>query len=83
MHHYFEGGWYPKEKLSREEAVRGFTLDAAYSGFMEASIGSLESGKRADFIVLDQNIFEIEASDIASVKVLQTWLDGELVYSYP
>jgi predicted amidohydrolase YtcJ len=78
-----EGGWYPAESLSREEAVRGFTLDAAYAAFMEKSVGSLESGKRADFIVLDQNIFEIEASDIASVKVLQTWLDGELVYSYP
>ena len=78
-----EGGWYPQEKLSREEAVRGFTLDAAYAGFMEKSVGSLESGKRADFIVLDQNIFEIEAAEIAAVKVLQTWLDGELVYSYP
>ena len=78
-----EGGWYPQENLGREEAVRGFTLDAAYAGFMEKRVGSLESGKRADFIVLDQDIFEIEASDIASVKVLQTWLDGELVYSYP
>ena len=77
------GGWYPKESLSREEAVRGFTLDAAYAGFMEKSVGSLESGKRADFIVLDQNIFEIEAAEIAAVRVLQTWLDGELVYSYP
>lgn len=77
------GGWYPAERLTREEAVRGFTLDAAYSGFMETSVGSLESGKRADFIVLDQNIFEVEASRIASIKVLQTWLDGELVYSYP
>jgi predicted amidohydrolase YtcJ len=77
------GGWYPREAMSREEAVRGYTLDAAYAGFMEKSVGSLESGKRADFIVLDQNIFEIEAARIATVKVLQTWLDGELVYSYP
>ena len=77
------GGWYPKEKLSREEAVRGFTLDAAYAGFMESNVGSLESGKRADFIVLDQDIFEIDAAEIAKVKVLQTWLNGELVYSYP
>jgi predicted amidohydrolase YtcJ len=77
------GGWYPKETLSREEAVRGFTLDAAFAGFMEKSVGSLESGKRADFIVLDQNIFEIDAAAIANIKVLQTWLDGELVYSNP
>ena len=77
------GGWYSDERLSREEAVRGFTLDAAYAAFMEKSVGSLESGKRADFIVLDQNVFEIEPSEIANIKVLQTWLDGELVYSYP
>lgn len=74
------GGWYPQENLSREEAVRGFTLDAAYSGFMEKSVGSLESGKRADFIVLDKNIFEIDASEIHTIKVTQTWLDGELVW---
>ena len=77
-----QGGWYPQEKMSREEAVRGFTLDAAYSGFMENSVGSLESGKRADFIILDKNIFAVEASEIADIRVLQTWLDGELVYSY-
>jgi len=77
-----EGGWYPQENMSREEAVRGFTLDAAYSGFMENSVGSLESGKRADFIVLDKNIFEVEAADIHTTKVLQTWLDGELVWEF-
>jgi len=77
-----EGGWYPKQNLSREEAVRGFTLDAAYSGFMEKSVGSLESGKRADFIVLDKNIFEVDVSDIHTTKVLQTWLDGELVWKF-
>jgi predicted amidohydrolase YtcJ len=78
-----EGGWYAEERLTREEAVRGFTLDAAFSGFMEDSVGSLEPGKRADFIILDRNIFAVEASDIAGTRVLQTLLDGELVYSYP
>ncbi len=76
-----KGGWHPQQKLSREEAVRGFTLDAAYAAFMEKSVGSLESGKRADFIVLDRDIFAIETADIAKTKVLQTWLDGELVYT--
>ena len=75
-----EGGWYPRENMSREEAVRGFTLDAAYAGFMEKSIGSLESGKRADFVVLDRNIFEVDASEIHTTNVLQTWLNGELVF---
>ena len=77
------GGWYPQEVLSREEAVRGFTMDAAYSGFMEDSVGSLEDGKRADFVVLDTNIFEAGLSDIPGTRVLQTWLDGEQVYSNP
>ncbi len=77
------GGWYPGQVLSREEAVRGFTLDAAYAGFMEDSVGSLEAGKRADFLVLDRDIFEVDTVEIPQVKVLQTWLDGELVYSRP
>jgi len=75
-----QGGWYSQQNLSRQEAVRGFTLDAAYAGFMENSVGSLESGKRADFIVLDRNIFEAETSKIHTTRVLQTWLDGELVF---
>ena len=76
-----EEGWYAEERLSREEAVRGFTLDAAYAAFMEDSIGSLEPGKRADFIVLEQNLFEVEADEIARTRVMETWLDGEPVYS--
>lgn len=75
-----EGGWHPGEKLSREEAVRGFTMDAAYAGFMEKMVGSLEPGKRADFIVLDRDIMQVDAAEIPSIKVLQTWLDGELVW---
>lgn len=75
-----QGGWYPHEKLSRREAVRGFTLDAAYAGFMEDSVGSLEPGKRADFIVLDRDVMQVDAAEIPSVRVLQTWLDGELVW---
>lgn len=74
------GGWYSSQVLSREEAVRGFTLDAAYAGFMEDSVGSLEAGKRADFLVLDKDIFEVDAKEIPGIKVLQTWLDGEVVY---
>ncbi|MBE9549725.1 MAG: amidohydrolase [Proteobacteria bacterium] len=73
-------GWYPEQILTREEAVRGFTLDAAYAGFMENMVGSLEPGKRADFIVLDRDLMKVDVAEIPSTRVLQTWLDGELVW---
>ncbi len=76
-----QGGWYPLQRLSREDAVRGFTLGAAYAGFMENSVGSLESGKRADFIVIDRDVMQVDVTEIPATKVLQTWLDGEQVYS--
>lgn len=75
-----EGGWYPEQNLTREEAVRGFTRDAAYAGFMEKEVGSLEPGKRADFIVLDRDIMKVEVEEIPKARVLQTWIDGEMVW---
>ena len=76
-----EGGWLPEERMSREDAIRAFTLDAAYAGFMEKLTGSLEMGKRADFIVLDQDIMQIPAEDIARLRVAETWMDGERVFT--
>ena len=75
------GGWQPQERISRKEAIRAFTLDAAYAGFMEDFVGSLEVGKRADFIVLEEDILSIPAQNIPETKVLQTWVDGEQVFS--
>ncbi len=75
-----QGGWYPQQRMSRQEALRGFTIDAAYAGFMEDVVGSLEPGKRADFVVLDRDIMQVPANEIPTIKVLQTWLDGERVY---
>ncbi len=74
-------GWFPEQRLSREEAIRAFTLDAAYSAFMENEVGSIEVGKRADFIILDRDIMQIPAVQIPQTRVLQTWLDGEQVFS--
>ena len=76
-----QGGWLPQERVSREDAIRAFTLDAAYAGFMEQLTGSLETGKRADFIVLDQDIMQIPAKDIASLRVAETWVDGKRVFT--
>ncbi len=75
------GGWYPGESISRAEALRGFTLDAAYSGFMEDMVGSLEPGKRADFVILDRDIMRVAEDEIPEIRVRETWLDGSLVFS--
>lgn len=75
-----KGGWYPDQVLSRVEAIRGFTVDAAWAAFMESEVGSLEAGKRADFIVLDRDLMTIDKNDIPKVQVLETWLDGQMVW---
>ncbi|KAF7334584.1 Amidohydro-3 domain-containing protein [Mycena venus] len=63
------GGWFPEERLTREEALRGMTIDPAYASFTESALGSLERGKRADFTVLSRDIMTIPALDILKVKL--------------
>jgi hypothetical protein len=63
------------------EAFRAFTLDAAYAEHWETRIGSLEPGKWADFILIDRDLFRIPAGDIWKIKVRQTWVAGQKVYS--
>ncbi len=75
------GGWYPEEALTREQAFRAFTLDAAYAAHQENAIGSLEPEKWADFIFVDRNIFETPVSEIWQTNVLETWVAGKKVYS--
>ncbi len=75
-----EGGWYAEERLTREEALHGFTLGAAYGGHMEQLVGSLEPGKWADFILIDRDYFQIPASEIWQIRVRETWLAGERVH---
>jgi len=69
-----------EEKLSVAQAIKAYTLDAAYPIRAETYSGSLEVGKRADFIVLDRNLFEIPEDDIGNTLVLQTFLDGKKVF---
>ncbi len=69
-----------KDKLTVAQAVKAYTLDAAYQVRAEQYSGSLEVGKRADFIVLDRNLFGIPEDDIAETRVLRTVVDGRTVY---
>lgn len=78
-----EGGWHAEQKVSREEAIHAFTLGAAYAAFMEDRVGSLETGKRADFIVLDRDPLRVPEAEVPQVRVLQTWVDGVRVFSRP
>jgi predicted amidohydrolase YtcJ len=75
-----EGGWLPQERVSLEQAIEGYTLGAAFSGHREATEGSLEEGKLADLIVLDQDLFKIAPSEIHKTKVLLTMVGGKVVY---
>ncbi len=76
-----DGGWYFDQALSRAEALHSFTLAAAFAAHQEDRLGSLEPGKWADFIVIDRNYFEIPASEIDDIQVLETWVGGERVYA--
>ncbi|ROU07302.1 amidohydrolase [Lysobacter enzymogenes] len=74
------GGWHPQEKLTAYEALRGFTLDAAYAGFAENEVGSLAVGKRADFVVFEQDPLAVEPQRLRELTLLGTYVDGAPVW---
>jgi predicted amidohydrolase YtcJ len=78
---YPEGGWHPEERVTRREALRGFTLDAAYSAFQEDELGSLEPGKLADFVILSRDIMEVRPEAILDTEVVATYLGGAQIYA--
>ena len=75
-----EGGWFPDQRMSREEALRSWTLTGAYAAFEEKSKGSLETGKVADFIMLSDDIMKVPAAQIWRAHVKMTVLGGRVVY---
>jgi predicted amidohydrolase YtcJ len=75
-----EGGYEADQKMTREEALRSYTLDAAYGAFMEDLTGSIEPGKLADFTIFDKNIMTVPDSEILETKVSMTVVDGVIVY---
>ncbi|ALQ55667.1 amidohydrolase [Pseudoalteromonas issachenkonii] len=75
-----ENGWRATEVLSREDALRAFTLGGAYAAHQEFKLGSLEQGKWADFILVDQDYFKVPIEQLYKTQVLQTWIAGTLRY---
>jgi predicted amidohydrolase YtcJ len=77
---YPEGGFQVENAISRKEALQGMTIWAAKANFEEKEKGSIEQGKYADFVILDNDIMKAQGSVLPNVKVLKTFLNGELVY---
>ncbi len=77
---YPSEGWYPQERITIEEAIEAYTLGSAYAEFMDKEKGSLEPGKLADIVILDQNVLEIASESILKTRVVYTILDGQLIY---
>ncbi|UII24435.1 amidohydrolase [Fulvivirga maritima] len=76
-----EGGYEPEQKMTREQALKTYTLNAAYGAFEEDIKGSIEVGKLADFTVFSKDIMTVPEKDILSVQVMMTIFGGQLVYS--
>ena len=81
LHGAPEGGWLPEQRLSREEALRAFTIGAAYAAFEEGEKGTITPGKLADLVVLGQDYFEVPDAEIAKLLPEMTLLGGKVVYS--
>ncbi len=74
------GGWYPEQRMTREEALKSMTIWPAFAGFQEHILGSLTPGKLADFVILDQDIMRVPAELILDTRVMATYVGGKAVY---
>ncbi|QBY05381.1 amidohydrolase [Thalassotalea sp. HSM 43] len=74
-----ENGWYINEGMTLTEAFNSFTIGAAYAGHQETLLGSIEAGKKADFILIDQDIFKVAPEKIWQTKVIDTYVNGQKV----
>ena len=76
----FDNGWYASQKMTREEAILSFTAWAAFAGFQEHILGSLEKGKLADFVVVSRDLMKVPEEDIPTTIVEETIVGGKQVY---
>ncbi|NNF17906.1 MAG: amidohydrolase family protein, partial [Gammaproteobacteria bacterium] len=75
-------GWYADQAMTRAEALRAFTIDAAYAAHQESRLGNLQPGYWADFIMIDRDFFSVPEDQIYKIKVLETWLAGRCIYEH-
>ncbi len=75
-----DGGWLPDQRLTIDEALEGFTRGAAYAGFAENDVGTLEPGKQADFVVLSIDPHTVRGRALLAIKVRSTWVGGKKVF---
>jgi predicted amidohydrolase YtcJ len=75
-----EGGWFPEERMTREQALRGFTIWAAYAAFQEKLLGSIEAGKFADMVVLSKDILTVDPKEILTTVPEYTIVGGKVRY---
>ncbi|HEX8805840.1 MAG TPA: amidohydrolase family protein, partial [Candidatus Aquilonibacter sp.] len=74
------GGWYPDQRMTRDEALRSMTIWAARANFQEEHIGSITPGKYADFVVMDRDWMTVAPDDVMATKILATYFNGGEVY---
>lgn len=75
-----EGGWFPEQRITVEEAIEAYTINNAFAAFDEDIRGSVEEGKLADFTVFDRNLLEIPHPEILDTEVVMTIVDGKVVF---
>ena len=74
------GGWFPEQKMTRQEALESMTIWPAFAGFQEQTMGSLTPGKYADFVILDRDVMTIPESEILGTSVVATYIGGRVVF---
>ena len=75
-----EGGWYPEQVMTRDEALKSMTIWPAYAAFQEKELGSISPGKYADFVVMDRDIMRVPDAEILQTRVISTYVGGKSVY---
>ena len=77
---YSGAGWYPSEAVTRQNALKMFTIWPAYGAFQDHGLGSLDVGKRADLSIFDMDIMRVDAPQILDAKAVMTVVDGRIIY---